>query len=218
MKKFIPVLLFIFLCSVCYASIEVMPYYINSIKRPGIGFTSVASPLVMRQEPNENAKILETLNFDYKNEPSCLINKERCKLDDIFAAYKADKKIAFLSTIDETQDWSLVCFNQIETPVCGWVKEDRNKYYTWPEFFNHYGKKYGLYFLKDVQKSDRILYSAPVKQTNSVGSIEMAKHIAPWLIQGNWVLVKALDFGNTAKTGWLNYRANDGKIKLFVRF
>lgn len=218
MKKIITLFLFTFFCSACFASMEVMPYYINSIKRTGIGFTAVTSPLVMRQEPNDDAKILETLNFDYKNEPACLINKQRCAMDDIFAAYKQERKLAFLSTIDETQGWSLVCFNQTEKPICGWVKEDRNKYYTWPEFFNYYGKKYGLYFLKDVQKTDRILYSAPVKQINSTGSVEMAKHIAPWLVQGNWVLVKVLDFGNTAKTGWLNYRDNGGKIKLFVRF
>ena len=204
--------------SVCFASIEVMPYYINSIKRTGIGFTSVTSPLVLRQEANDEAKILETLNFDYKSEPYCLINKQRCNIDDIFAVYKPDRKLAFLSTIDETEGWSLVCFNQIENPVCGWAKENKNKYYTWAEFYNYYGKKYGLYFLKDVQKNDRILYSAPVKQTNSTGVIEMAKYIAPWLVQGNWVLVKAVDFGNKQKTGWLNYRTDSGKLRLFVNF
>ena len=220
MKRIFFLLIIIsYLFPICFADIEVKPYYINSIRRTGIGLTSITSPLIMRQEPNDEGKILETLNFDFKtNKPNCLINKQRCSIDEVFTLYKQDKKTAFLSTIDETENWSLVCFNQTENPICGWIKEDKNKYYTWPEFYNYYGKKYGLYFLKDVQKTDRILYSAPVKQTNSTGSIEMAKHIAPWLVQGNWVLVKALDFGNKPKTGWLNYRANDGKLKLFVDF
>ena len=217
-RVFLSVFLFDYLVSVCFASIEVMPYYINSIKKTGIGLTSISSPLVMKQEPKNEAKTLEILTFDYKNPPMCAINEQKCNMDDIFIVYKEDEKLAFLSTLDETNSWALVCFNQVENPVCGWVKEEKNRYYTWSEFYNYFGKKYGLYFLKDVQKSDKVLYSAPAKQTNSTGFVEMAKNIAPWLVQGNWVLVKIIDFGNTSKTGWLNYRDDRGRLKLFVKF
>ena len=219
MKK---IVLFLFLFSAVmtsvFAQIEVMPYYTSSIKRAGVGFTLVHSPLIMRQEAKNDGKILETLNFDFKSEPQCSINKQKCNLDDIFVVYKEDKKLAILSTIDETEGWSLVCFNQAESPVCGWVEESKNKYYTTREFFDYYGKKYGMYFFKDVQKPDRTMYSAPVKQTNSLGVADMPRHIAPWLFQGNWVLTKVLDFGNSQKTGWLNYRNDNGKLKMFVNF
>lgn len=217
MKK-IFILLFIFFNLYLTANADVMPYYINSLRRYGIGFTEIKSPLVMKQEPKEEGKILETLNFDFKNETNCLINKDRCEIDEIFAAYSQKRKIALLTTLDTTEGWNLVCFNQTQMPVCGWVEEKENKYYNWSDFFNIFGKKYGLYLFKDLHKSDKILYSAPLKQTNSVGSIEMPKFISPWLVRGNWILVKIHDFNNQMKTGWINFRGDDGKLKLFVKF
>ena len=203
------------------AMADVMPYYINSLRRYGIGYTSVQSPLVMRRTPSNDGEILETLNFDYNGSASCLVNKTRCSIDEIFAAYSQSKKIALLTTLDESENWSLVCFNQTQTPVCGWVDEKDNKFYNWNDFFSIYGRKYGLYLFKDLQKSDKVLYAAPMKQTNTTGSIEMPRSIVPWLVRGNWVLVKALDFnnqGSQTKTGWLNYRDDRGKLKLFVKF
>jgi len=219
MKK----LLIIFLIFInCIALADVMPYYINSLRRYGIGYTSIQSPLVMRRTPSNDGEILETLNFDYEQNATCLVNKKRCSVDEIFAAYSENRKIALLTTLDESENWSLVCFNQTERPVCGWVDERlNNKFYNWSDFFNIYGRKYGLYLFKDLQKADKVLYSAPIKQSNSTGSLELPKAISPWLVRGNWVLVKAVDFGNQGaqnKTGWLNYRDDRGKLKLFVKF
>lgn len=215
MKK----LILIFLIFINFvAAADVMPYYINSLRRYGIGFTSIQSPLVMRRTPSYDGEILETLNFDFKGQASCLINKTRCETDEIFAAYSESKKIALLTTLDETENWSMVCFNQYEKPICGWVDGKINKFYNWGDFFNIYGRKYGIYLFKDIQKADKILYAGPMKQTNTTGSIELARSIVPWLVRGNWVLVKVMDFGNQAKTGWLNYRDDKGKLKLFVKF
>ncbi len=207
--------IFISLAQIVFA--DVMPYYINSLRRYGIGFTQVTSPLVMRQTPSNDGKILETLNFDFNNNTSCINNNQRCNIDEVFSAYSTSKKIAFLTTIDEVEDWSLICFNQSQNPVCGWV-EGKNKTYTWSEFINIFGKKYGLYLYKDLNKADKILYSAPSKQSNSTGSIEMPKYISPWLVRGNWILVKVDDFASKQKTGWLNFRSDNGKLKGFVRF
>lgn len=215
MKK---ILLLVFILNIISASADVMPYYVNSLRRYGIGFSEVSSPLVMRQTPSKEGNILETLNFDFKGSASCLINKDRCELDEIFAVYSLSKKIALLTTLDESEGWNLVCFNQLEKPVCGWVEGDKNKYYNWLDFFNIFGKKYGLYLFKDLNKADKILYSAPMKQTNSTGSITYAKNITPWLVRGNWILVKAIDIDNGQKTGWINFRGDDGRLKLFVKF
>ena len=124
MKKIsILILASILACNIVFA--DVLPYYINSLRRYGIGYTSVTSPTVMRQTPSENGKILESLNFDYTTgETSCIENKTRCTQDEVFAAFSQSKKIALLTTLDETEGWSLVCFNQSQNPVCGWVKED----------------------------------------------------------------------------------------------
>lgn len=196
---------------------DVAPYYINSLRRYGVGFTKIQSPLVMHLEPYKEAKILETLTFDYKNNVSCSINKDKCAIDDIFAQYSTDKKLAFLTTIDIAQGWSMVCFNQADSPVCGWVNEENNKYYNYIDFFEEFGKKYGVYLYKDLKKTDKILYAAPIEQTNTTGSIEMPRFIVPWLVRGNWMLVKVNDF-KESKTGWIRFRGNDGKLRLFVKF
>ena len=216
-KRFAFILLTLIFSQLAFA--EVMPYYINSLRRYGIGFTSVTSPLVLRNLPSEEGNIVETVNFDFKTEEvACLINKERCSQEEVFSAFSPKNKLAFLTTIDESDKWSFVCFNQSERPICGWAKEDNNKFYTWTEFFGTFGKKYGLYLFKDLKKADKILYAAPVKQSNTTGSIELPRMISPWLVSGNWLLVKVYDFNNQTKTGWLNFRDNYGKLKLFVKF
>ena len=227
MKKLI-LLFLIFLNISAYA--DVMPYYSNSLRRYGIGYTRVQSPVILRREAKEDGEILEKLNFDYKGNTLCEINKDRCPIEEIFAAYSESKKIALLTTLDETESentekeeqtkkWSLVCFNQAQSPICGWVEEkENNKFYNWSEFFEFFGRKHGLYLFKDLKKPVKILYSAPMKQTNSVGSVEMPRAITPWLIRGNWILVKIHDFNNQFKTGWINFRGDDGKLKLFVKF
>lgn len=210
---------FILMNFLAIAKADVMPYYINSLRRYGIGYTQVQSPLVMRREAKADGEILETLHFNYKKEETiCEINKNKCEIDEVFAAYSKSKKMAFLTTLDYTQDWSLVCFNQADRPVCGWVSEEQNKYYSWNDFFGIFGKKYGLYLFKDLQKSDKTLRGNAFKQSNVVASLEMPKLITPWLIRGNWILVKVYDFQNQMKTGWINFRGDDGKLKLFVKF
>ncbi len=211
-------LLFIYFNLYQIANADVLPYYVNSLRRYGIGFTQVQSPVNLRATPGGD--ILETLNFDYKTgETTCLVNKTRCTQDEVFAVFKQEKKLAFLTTMDESNNYIYVCFNQSEAPICGWIEENsNNKSYGWVDFFEYWGKKYGLYLFKDVQKTDKFLYSAPVKQTNSTGVLEFPKYIAPWLVRGNWILVKVHDFNNQMKTGWLNYRGNDGKLRAFVKF
>ena len=213
------IIIFLFIVSNIFSTAlaDVLPHYVNSLRRYGIGFTAIESPLVLRNLPNDEAKIVETLNFDFKTgESSCLINSQKCSTDEVFSAFSPKNKIALLTTLDESENWSFVCFNQSEAPVCGWAKEDKNKFYNWTDFFNIYGKKYGLYLFKDLQKADKILYSAPTKQSNSTGNIELPRLITPWLVRGNWILVKVYDFNNQTKTGWLNFRDERGKLKVFV--
>ena len=214
-KFFVGMISFWLLFSVAMA--DVMPYYMNSLKRYGIGYTSVSSPLIMRREAKSDGEILETFTFDFKGNATCEKNKDRCTIDEAFSAYSAKNKIALMTTLDESEDWNLVCFNQLEMPVCGWVETNKNKFYNWSDFFNIYGKKFGLYLFKDIKKADKILYSAPFKETNAVGSIEMPRMISTWLVRGNWLLVKVYDFNNQQKTGWINFRENN-KLKLFVKF
>ena len=86
MKKFL-LIAFIFINICLLAKADVLPYYINSLRRYGIGYTNVQSPLIMRQTPDKEGKIMETVNFDFKGNVSCLVNKNRCPIEEVFSAY-----------------------------------------------------------------------------------------------------------------------------------
>ena len=140
MNKIKILLLFILTTSFCFA--DILPYYYGNLKNTAIGFVKVSSPLEIRSEPSSESEIIETIEFDYQNHFSC--TSKQCIPEKIFSAYSEKNKIALLSATDESQNWIKVCFNS-EKPLCGWVKEDKNKFYNWSDFYNHLGKKYGLY-------------------------------------------------------------------------
>lgn len=217
MKKIQRRILIIFILLISAAYADIMPRYIDSIKNYGIGFTKVQSPLIIKKAPEKDAEVLEIVTFDYNNRIACSTNKNDCSLNKIFSFYLNEKKAAFMTTTDETQGYNLVCFNDKQA-LCGWVESKNNIFYDWNMFFNVLGRKYGLYAFQDISKNDRIIYASPDRNSNSTGSIEMPKYISPWLVQGNWVLVKIYEYDSKIKTGWLNYRGDDGKLRLFVKF
>ena len=97
MKKII-LLFFIFFNLYLIANADVKPYYINSLRRYGIGYTKVQSPLIMRREAKNDGEILEILNFNYKEEKTiCEKNTNKCEIDEVFASYSKNKKIAFMT-------------------------------------------------------------------------------------------------------------------------
>ena len=195
---------------------DVMPYYVDSLNNNLIGFCKVESPLNIRQEPSENSAITETLDFDYNNSLQC--SSGTCSFEKVFSVYSKKNKVAMLSTVDETEGWAKVCYNEIN-PFCGWIKEDdNNKFYNWRDFYGVLGKKYGLYPFKNIEKKDKILYSSNKYDSNSTGKMLLPKIIFPWLVSGNWILVKAHDYDNSIKTGWINFRDENGKLKYFVKF
>ena len=215
-KIIVKIIPLVFLMLFLSAIADVIPYYFSSIKNSPMGFVFVKSPVIMRNLPQKEANVVEMVNFDFQNNVSCFKNNE-CKIEEVFTTYLSDKKTAIMTAVDESQGYSLVCFNQ-KNGFCGWVSEEENKFYTLNEFINIYGKKNGLYILKDLSKSEKVLYASNSIQTNSTGEIKLAHSIIPWLIRGNWILVKVVDLGYEKKTGWFNYRDENGKLKLFVKF
>ena len=52
----------------------------------------------MKRDVKEDSETLEILNFNFKEEiTTCAINKDRCSIDEVFAAYSKSKKIAFFN-------------------------------------------------------------------------------------------------------------------------
>lgn len=180
----------------------------------GIGVASVPNKILIYSEPKTSSdKVFEIEIKDGKY--SC--NNKECKVNP-FVGFQPQKNIALLIAEDEQNGWAYVCYNQIAKSF-GWVKLDADTtFYTWAKFINFYGRKYGLYLFKDVKKKDKILFAQPFSGSQSVDKFEYPKHIAPWYVSGNFVMVKLLNYDNVQKTGWLRWRTDNGELLLFPDF
>ncbi len=193
---------------------NVMPRYTTSINHWGMGILRVSNLTKIYEQQDENSDIIQKIYWDNGKNFKAL---DSTRPEDIFIAYLPASNYAFLSVEDENEKWVLVCYNQ-KTGQTGWVKkaDTSNEFYTWADFINICGRKNGIYVFKDIKEEDRVLYSTPQEDGQIVDNWKIAKHISPWYINGNWVMVKITDYDNTQKTGYLKWRTNEGRLLIFV--
>jgi hypothetical protein len=211
-KLFFILLSVFFLTQTAFANI--MPRYTTSVNYYGIGILRVSNLTKIYEKQDENSDIIQKIYWDNgKN----FKTSDGTKPEDTFIAYIPTSNYAFLSVEDENENWVLVYYNQ-KTGKTGWVKKDAaiNEFYTWADFINTYGRKNGIYAFKDTPREERVLYGTAQEDAQIVDNWEIAKHINPWYINGNWVMVKVLDYDNAQKTGYLKWRTNEGKLLIFV--
>lgn len=214
MKKIILFFLFFLFFQNIASAFYSLPNTSVSQSHWGIGVVKVPEVIAIYSEPNIfSDKIFEIQIKD--NEYLC--NQKECKVSP-FVAFHPQKKVTLMIAEDEQNSWAYVCYNQ-EAKTFGWVKlDDDTKFYTWGKFINLYGRQNGLYLFKDVKKNDKMLLAQPFSGSQSVDKFEYPKHISPWYVSGNFVMVKLLDYDNVQKTGWLRWRTDEGKILLFPDF
>ena len=82
-------------------------------------------------------------------------------------------------------------------------------------FYNMYGRKYGLYILKGAPESVKNIKSAPDESSQFIAEMNMPTKIKLNVIRGNWALVSVLDLDRTPKTGYIRWRGDDGIHYLF---
>ena len=63
----------------------------------------------------------------------------------------------------------------------------------WGTFYNIYGKKYGLYQLKQAPDASNIIRVGADNFSQVVGELNMPKKIVLNVIKGNWALVSVVD-------------------------
>jgi len=203
------------------------PAYTNSLSHFGIGAARVTNYIAVYEKPDTNSKILQRIYWN-NADTVLILNKEGIEgASDIFLSYRPNKNMVFLSVEDEEDNWLKVCYNQ-KKRLFGWVKKikgtdgeiEKNgaKFYPYPEFFFKYGKKYGIYTFKNLPADFKKLHARPNQDSDVVDEFDVAKHITPWLIQGNWMLVKLTTYDNKTKTGWLRWRSDTGHLTGFIDF
>ncbi len=141
------------------------------------------------------------------------------KPSDIFILYSPKENMVFLSVEDEDDDWINVCFDQKNLKF-GWVKKENGKhgakFYSYKDLFFEFGKKHGIYTFRNLPADFKTLHSSPSIESNVVDEFDYPKFITPWLIQGNWMLVKVVTMDNETKTGWFHWRSDNGRLYGFI--
>lgn len=186
---------------------DTMPYYTNAIPKNVIGVYQTGEKLTVFSHPETNSRIVKTFDFSY--------NPENMP-DGLFGFLLNEKKLGFIYVSDIGDDgWVEIIYDR-KTGAKGWVMtEDRFQFMPWINFYNMYGRKYGLRILKDAPEEVDILRAKSEDLSQGVAKINYAKSIKLTKISGNWALVSVLDLDKTPKMGYIRWRSDNGQIYAF---
>lgn len=204
MKRFLIILIMI-LCMPVFA--DTMPFYMNSVPKSALGLYQTDKSLLLRTHPDGNSPIIKKFEFSYVPE-SMPVN--------LFAVLLNEKELGFLYVTDTDEDgWVEVIYDK-QTGAKGWVQtQDKMQFLPWINFYNLYGRKYGLTIMKDAPKDIYTLHSQCEDNSQSISKLNYVKKIKLVKVSGNWALVTILDLDKTPKSGWLKWRNSDGTIYAF---
>lgn len=204
MRKFLIVLVMMFMLPV-FA--DTLPYYTNAIPKDAIGVYQTGEKITVFSHPEANSHILKEFNFSYKPEEMP---------DGVFCVLLNDRKLGLMYVTDIGDDnWVEVIYDK-KTGAKGWVTtEDKFQFMPWMNFYNMYGRKYGLRILKDAPNSVKTLHSKSDDLAQNVAKMNYIKQIKLTKLSGNWALVSALDIDRAPKMGFMRWRSNDGVIYAF---
>ena len=98
--------------------------------------------------------------------------------DSVFAVLINEQKLGFLYVTDiGDEGWVEVIYDK-RTGAKGWVQTaDRMQFLPWLNFYNLYGKKYGLRLLKDAPKDIEVLYAKSEENSQAVSKLRYIKKI-----------------------------------------
>lgn len=211
MKKLFAI--FLFLTSFALsAKADVMPYYVNNLNANSIGVYQASNNIRIYKEPNENSELLLDVFWDTQN-----FNCSNVSASNMFVVFLQKKNLAFLTVVDENDngDWVQIIYN-ISGVKTGWIKkEDDYRFMSWRTFFNLYGRKYGLYYMKDAPEESKVIYGSNTDDAQSIAKITLPQTVKLTSVNGNWLLIIAFDIDKQQKIGWIKWRNISGEIYLF---
>lgn len=186
---------------------DVMPFYMDSIPKSAIGVFQTGESITIFSHPEANSDVVKKMDFTYQPETMP---------DGVFALLINEKKLGFLYVSDIGDDgWVQVIYDK-QTGAKGWVlTEDRLQFLPWLNFYNMYGRKYGLRLLKDTPESVEVLKAKSDEMSQNVAKLLYVKQIKLTALRGNWALVTVVDIDKIPKTGYLRWRSNEGMIYAF---
>ena len=205
MFKSIKIFLALFITLPVFA--DTMPFYMESIPKTSIGLYQTGNEITLYSQPDVKSNIIKNLKFSYNPETMP---------DSVFAVLINEKKLGFLYVTDiGDENWIEVIYDK-RTNAKGWVQtQDVMQFLPWRNFYNLYGRKYGLRILKDAPEEIEVLKAKSEDLSQIVAKFNYIKQIKLTVIRGNWALVSIVDLDKTPKTGYLKWRNTDGTIYVF---
>ena len=205
MKKIFLSLILTFLLSLGVMAKDIIPTAPNIDNVSTVGLYQVGDDITIYKFPDENSQILYRVRWNSEE-----FFPEEIGANNFFELLLSKKHLAMVNVVDITDGWVEIVYNQ-KTGETGWIKEDDPyKFMTWTNFYNTYGKKYGLNLLKGAPALCKDMHAAPDETAQVVSTMNMPQRINLNIIRGNWALVSVLDMDKTPKTGYIRWRSDNG--------
>ncbi|MBQ8458960.1 hypothetical protein IJ541_02530 [bacterium] len=184
---------------------DVIPVRPNINQVQSIGLYQVGDDITIYKEKHEDSQILYRVRWD-KNE----FFPEELGFDKFFVVFLEKKNLALVAVVDYIDDWVEIIYDNT-TGKTGWIKvDDPYKFMTWINFYNVYGKKYGLNMLKGAPETCKDIKASTEDLSQTISTINYPKKINLSVIRGNWALVSVMDLDKTPKTGYVRWRSDNG--------
>lgn len=201
--------LFMPLCLEASAA-DIMPRYVSMKFTNTLGLYQAPRDIVLYQEPDEQSPLVMSIKWSAVD-----IFPGGIKFDDVFVVFIPSKELGLMAVTDETEEWVQVMYNN-STGDRGWMKkDDPYKFMTWINFYNMYGRKYGLKMLKGIPDEIKDLHVSTDEKSQTTGTLNMPQKINLNVIKGNWALVSVFDLDRVPKTGYIRWRADNGTKYFF---
>ena len=170
-----------------------------------VGLYQVGNDITIYKFPDESSPVLYNIRW-MGNE----FSGQNLTPEKFFSVFLTKKELALVNVVDIADGWVEIVYNN-STGETGWIREDDPyKFMTWINFYNTYGKKYGLNLLKGAPALCKDLKASPEDLAKTISTINVPKQIHLNVIRGNWALVSVMDMDKTPKTGYVRWRSDDG--------
>lgn len=184
---------------------DILPVNPNITVVRTVGMYQVCDDIKIYKEPHNDSQILYRIRYNADEFFPDTIGAEK-----FFTVFLPKKSLALVNVVDVTDDWVEIVYNN-STGETGWIKkDDPYKFMTWINFYNTYGKKYGLKMLKGIPETCKDMKSSPEDNAKTISVINMPQKINLTVIRGNWALVSVMDLDKIPKTGYIRWRSDDG--------
>lgn len=184
---------------------DIMPVRATVNQINTIGLYQIGDDVQIYKEPSEESQILYRVRWTQDE-----FFPNDIGFDRFFVVFLPKKSLELVAVTDMTEDWIEIVYDNFSSKT-GWIKmDDPYKFMTWINFYNTYGKKYGLTLLGGAPEYCKDIKASTEDLAKTISTINHPTKIKLNVIRGNWALVSVMDMDKTPKTGYVRWRSNDG--------